>query len=154
MIYDYTKPVFLEKSLHKASSFLNFETIRALANSHKFDLHTSMHNANRKRLQEPRLVQLFDRYATYNGSNPYQAPGILNLIPALEHVDGAYFPEGGMFSITKALVRLAEDLGVTFHFRQPVDEIKYKNGLVTGVMVDKEEIDADIVVSNMDALLA
>jgi hypothetical protein len=31
-----------------------------------------LHQANLKDLKHPKLVQLFDRYATYNGSNPYK----------------------------------------------------------------------------------
>jgi phytoene desaturase len=153
MIYDITRPVFLEKSLHKISSYLNYETLKALANGYRFDLMKTMHQANVQQLKEPRLVQLFDRYATYNGSNPYKAPGILNLIPALEHVDGAYFPKGGMFSITKALVELAQSLGVTFHYNMPVEEIIHKNGKVSGVRIGEENRDADLVVSNMDTYL-
>jgi phytoene desaturase len=153
MMYDFTKPIFLEKSLHKVSSYLNYDTIRALTNAYKFDLLQTMNEANEKRLREPRLVQLFNRYATYNGSNPYQAPGILNLIPALEHVDGAFFPYGGMISISRSLADLATSLGVQFNFNKAVDEIVYKNDKVTGVMCGDELHEADLVVSNMDTYL-
>lgn len=153
LIYDTTKPVFLERSLHKISSFLNYDTIKAISKIHQFDLMDSMHQANVKRIKEPHLVQLFDRYATYNGSNPYQAPGILNLIPSLEHIDGSYFPKGGMYSITKALANLAEKIGVRFHFNQQVDEIYLKNSRAVGVRIGKKTHSADIIVSNMDVYL-
>ncbi len=52
-----------------------------------------MHQANQADLKNPKLVQLFDRYATYNGSDPYRAPGILNIIPHLEHGIGTYLPK-------------------------------------------------------------
>jgi phytoene desaturase len=153
MMLDLTRPVFLEKSLHKVSSYLNYDTVRALSNAYKFDLMQTMNGANEKRLQEPRLVQLFNRYATYNGSNPYQAPGILNLIPALEHVDGAYFPEGGMISISKSLADLAESMGVQFQYNSPVDEIVYEGNGVNAVRCGQVLHEADIFVSNMDAFL-
>jgi hypothetical protein len=38
-----------------------------------------LHQANLKDLKHPKLVQLFDRYATYNGSNPYKTPGLWGL---------------------------------------------------------------------------
>lgn len=153
LIFEATKPVFLEKSLHKFSSFLNADTLRALSKAHQFDLFETMHDATTKRVVEPRLVQLFDRYATYNGSNPYKAPGILNLIPALEHLDGSYFPEGGMYSITRALVTLAEELGVKFHFNSKVDEILHKNSFAYGIRSLLKTYEADIIVSNMDVYL-
>ena len=151
LIYDLTKPVFLEKSLHKASTYLNYKTVKALSNAHEYDVLESMHDANKKRIKEPRLVQLFDRYATYNGSNPYKAPGILNLIPSLEHIDGTYFPVGGMYAITKSLVNLAETLGVKFFYNSKVDRIIHHNKTVTGITVNEKDIFSDLVVSNMDA---
>ena len=71
-----------------------------------------MNRSNKKAVQHPKLVQLFNRYATYNGSNPYKAPGILNIIPHLEFNKGAYFPHGGMHSITLSVTVLAKRLGV------------------------------------------
>ena len=49
-----------------------------------------MHKANSKALNNEKMTQLFDRYATYNGSNPYVAPSILNIIPHLEFNKGAF----------------------------------------------------------------
>lgn len=153
LIYDVTKPVFLDKSLHKISSYLNYDTIKALSKTHQFDLLDTMHSANKKRVKDPRLVQLFDRYATYNGSNPYKAPGILNLISTLEHVDGTYFPEGGMYSITKSLAELALGLGVKILYNTKAEKILYHNGNATAVQADGKTLEADIIVSNMDAYL-
>jgi len=153
LIYDYTKPIFLEKSLHKFKNFVSYDTVRALSKAHEFDLLESMHDANKRRIQEPHLVQLFDRYATYNGSNPYKAPGILNLIPTLEHVEGSFFPTGGMYQITSSLVNLAKKLGVNFYFGRKVDEIILKKSRATGIRIGTDHIEADVIVSNMDVFL-
>lgn len=153
MIFDATKPVFLEKSLHKTKSFLTYDTIKAMSKVYHYDLFDSMHSANTKRVKEPHLVQFLDRYATYNGSNPYKAPGILNLIPTLEHLEGSYFPKGGMYSIAKSLEELAKHMGVNFHYNSPVDQILLKGGLAKGIRVNNTNVPADIVVSNMDVYL-
>jgi phytoene dehydrogenase-like protein len=63
------------------------------------------------------VVQLFDRYATYSGSSPYKAPGMLTLIPHLECNKGVFYPEGGMMAINKALYNLALKKGVAFSVR-------------------------------------
>ncbi len=145
-----TSPIFLESSLHKLSTYLNGKALKALVRLPGYDLNKSMHDANVKRLGNPKLVQLFDRFATYNGSNPYQAPGILNIIPSLEHLDGAYFPHGGMYNITKSLVELAERKGVKFHYDSPVEQIRAERGSATGIVVGNDIIEADVVISNMD----
>jgi phytoene desaturase len=110
-----------------------------------------MNAANTSAFSDTKTIQLFNRYATYNGSNPYKAPATLNVIPHLEFHFGAYFPTEGMYSITKALVRLAEDCGVQFVYDSVVAEINLKSGKVTGVTVNGAFEPADFVVSNMDA---
>jgi phytoene desaturase len=109
-----------------------------------------MHKANEKALNHPKLVQIFDRYATYNGSNPYLAPGILNIIPHLEQEIGTFFPTKGMHSITTSLVTLAEELGVIFHLNQKVDEILVENKSVKGIRIGTEQIFSEIVLCNSD----
>jgi phytoene desaturase len=118
----------------------------------QLDLNLSLHEANKRDLTHPKLVQLFDRFATYNGSNPYKTPGIMGIIPHYEHNIGTFFPTDGMNSITTSLVKLAEDLGVTFHYQSPIDEIVTdpSGTKVVGVICNNQIIEADVVFSNMD----
>jgi hypothetical protein len=37
-----------------------------------------MNEVNEKAFSDSKTIRLFNRYATYNGSNPFKAPGILN----------------------------------------------------------------------------
>jgi phytoene desaturase len=148
--YNLTKGIFLERSLHKIRSYFQKDVLKAMLNVGSLDLGKTMHEANQKALSEPKLVQLFDRFATYNGSNPYRAPGVLNLIPHLEHGIGACFPMGGMVEITNSLVRLAKELGVQFAYGKRVERIVVEGGRATGVMVQGNKRDAALIVSNMD----
>jgi phytoene desaturase len=148
--YKLTESIFLKKSLHKAYTYFTSDVIKAIAKITSLDLNKSMHEANTNDLQHPKLIQLFNRFATYNGSSPYKAPGVLNMIPHLEHGLGTYFPQGGMHSITKALFQLAENLGVVFHFNKRVSQIIVEKKRVKGVLVENELVEAAIVLSNMD----
>ncbi|OOQ58863.1 1-hydroxycarotenoid 3,4-desaturase CrtD [Mucilaginibacter pedocola] len=149
-IYTITNHVFLERSLHRLQTYLRWDTLRSVFKLPKIDAMRSMHKANSTFFKDERVVQFFDRYATYNGSNPYQAPATLNVIPHLEHHFGAYFPEGGMHAITQALVKLAEELGVKFRYNTRVNEVVVINGIAKGVRANGEHITGDLVVSNMD----
>lgn len=149
-IYHITNHVFLEQSLHRLKTYLNWNTLKSVLRLPQIDAMQTMHKANAKQFDNPKLTQFFDRYATYNGSNPYRAPATLNVIPHLEQQFGAYFPEGGMYSITLSLVKLAEDLGVKFHYQQPVQQIVVAGKKATGIKVNDVYIKGDIVVSNMD----
>ena len=148
--YDLTAPLFLQRSLHKWSSYLSVKTIVALLNMHRLDVFNTLNGVNKTHISHPKLVQLFNRYATYNGSSPYLTPGIMSMIPHLEMFFGTYFPNGGMHRIVMSLYELALEEGVTFHFNSPVEEILVKGGRASGVRVNTENIPADVVVSNMD----
>lgn len=149
-LYDITHHVFLEKSLHKLKTFLNMDTIKSIFQLHKLDAFRSMNKANEARFKDPRVVQLFNRYATYNGSDPFQAPATLNIIPHLEFNIGAYFPKGGMYAITRALHSLGKELGVSYHFGESVEKILVEDKQVKGIQVNGEQLQADVVVSNAD----
>ena len=114
------------------------------------DLFTSMNAVNRRHLKHPKLVQLFNRFATYNGSNPYKAPGLLSIIPHFEHHIGAFFPRGGMYNITKSIHELAERKGVTFHFNTPVREIIVEEGRAVALQLDEGIATFGRIISNMD----
>jgi phytoene desaturase len=149
-IYNITNHVFLEKSLHRLKTFLSWFTIKSIFRIKQIDSMRTMHIANQSFFNDERMVQFYDRYATYNGSNPYSAPATLNVIPHIEQHFGAYFPKGGMYSITTSLVSLAESLGVKFNYNSRVDEIVLERQTATGIRVKDGLIEADIVISNMD----
>jgi len=147
-----TRSLFLEQSLHKLKTFLSLDTLKAIVHLNTYQLHTTLHQANRSHFKNPKLVQLFDRYATYNGSSPYETSGMMTLIQHLEQHYGTYIPEGGMHQITLSLFALAKRLGVQFHFDTRADEILTKNNQVEGVKAGEKFYPADQVVSNMDVV--
>lgn len=148
--YDVTTPLFIEKSLHQAKNFLRIETLKGIANLPNLNLFKSMAQENQKLLKHPHLVQYFNRFATYNGSNPYEAPALLNMIPHLEHTIGTYFPKNGMHQITQTLYQTAKDVGVTFLLNEKVNEIVVENKKAIGVSTAKGFYPANKVISNMD----
>ncbi len=148
--YNNIGTVFLDHSLHKLNTFFNKRIFKALRNLRFSFLLKSLYQYNRNQFKSDEVVQLFNRYATYNGSNPYQAPAMLSMIPHLEMNQGTFYPTGGMISITNALVALAKKKGVQFYFNSPVDEIILQNKKAIGIKVNDEIIQADVVISNCD----
>jgi phytoene desaturase len=149
-IYRKTHKSFLEQSLHKVGSYWSkdiLETVLAIPN---LGLFKTMNALNEKELNHPKLVQIFNRYATYNGSNPYQAPAILHVIPHLEHGFGTYFPTKGMHDIPMSLLRLASDLGVKIKLNSSVEEIVVEDKVVKGIKTTTEFHEAEVVFCNAD----
>ena len=58
------------------------------------------------------LRQLFDRYATYNGSSPYLVAAVYSIIPYVEMAQGGWYPRGGVYMLARALEQVAGELGV------------------------------------------
>lgn len=149
-LYNSTRRLFLENSLHKLSTYLNFKSFIAICKIPFLDLFTSMSKRNKKRFNDTKTEQIFNRYATYNGSDPFKAPAILNLIPHLEINQGAYFPEKGMRSISNLLERLCREMGVQIHTNRSVESISHENQKVNGVHTKNVFYESDIVICNQD----
>jgi len=149
-MYELTRDVFIFSSFARFSTFVSAKFLKAMLQAWRLDSLTTMHRSNSRRFNSPHLVQLFDRYATYNGSNPYKAPGTLNMISHLEHNLGAYFPEKGMRAIAQEIYALAERQGVKFHFNTPVRQVELEHNSVRGIHTDQGFSSADIVISDID----
>ncbi len=109
-----------------------------------------MWNALGEHFKDPRLQQLFGRYATYCGSSPYRAPATLMLIAHLE-ARGVWLIDGGIHALAKALGTLAEGQGARLRTGASVAEVLTANGRTSGVrLAHGEVIPADIVICNGD----
>ena len=148
--YDSTSPLFLNKSLHKIKTYLSKEALKAVLSSYKYDIFKSLHQVNQEQLKEPHLVQLFDRFATYIGSDPFQVSGMMSLIQHLEKHFGTYVPLKGMISITESLFHLSKRQGVEFIFNSKVDRIIVEKNNSKGIKSNGKFHQSDIVISNMD----
>jgi phytoene desaturase len=142
--------MFLDHSLHNVSTWLNHRILPAISATRSSYLLKSMHGYNRSAFRHARTVQIMDRFATYNGSDPYKAPAMLTMIPHLEQNEGTFYPRGGMISITNALFRLAVKKGVQFRLGAIVQKIMKDRNKACGVITTAGEHRADVVVSNMD----
>jgi phytoene desaturase len=149
-IYELTSGIFLFSDLYSPKTYANLKAFKTLFKIGKIDSFRTMDNANRSFFKDERIVQLFNRYATYNGSDPYQCPATLNIISNVEYSIGGYYINGGMIKLTDALHKLAEKKGVKFHFNSPVEEIVTAGSNVNGLMVNGEFKASDIVISNAD----
>lgn len=117
----------------------------------KIDPFSSYWSALQRYFRDPRLVQLFARYATYCGSSPFKAPATLMLIAAVEKA-GVWAPRDGMAGLARAVARLAERNGAVFRYHEEAAEILTGNSQVAGVrLAGGARLVADAVIVNADA---
>jgi 1-hydroxycarotenoid 3,4-desaturase len=110
----------------------------------------TMWSALGQHFRDPRLRQLFGRYATYCGSSPYAAPATLMLVAHVEQ-DGVWLVKGGMHQLAQTFARIAERQGARLRYQAEVQQIELERGRVRAVRLsDGERIPADAVVINGD----
>ncbi|MBD3226291.1 MAG: phytoene desaturase [Caldithrix sp.] len=153
-IYEITADTFLYSAIHEPGQLLNRHNLFKLLQVGQIDpLHT-VDQGVRRFFKDKRIVQLFNRYATYNGSDPFKAPATLNIIPFVEFVLGSYYIKGGMYQLVQQLHYLAEQSGVKIYTETSVDKILHKDGAVEGVLVNGTSEHSDVVLCNADIVVA
>lgn len=148
--YEISERTFLAKSLNELPELLRPQYLKdllAISSTQTLDKH------NAKFFRSPKFRQLFNRFATYNGSSPFRVPATFALIPYVEFGLGAWFARGGIYQIPKALAQLAEELNVKFRFNAEAEKILIERKKAHGVRLKNGKVlAADFVISNADAI--
>ena len=147
-LYNKTSSSFLNNPLYDLSDLKQLNLIDFFG----IDAFTTVASRVDSSFRSPYLRQFFKRFTTYNGSSPFQAPATLNVIPHVEINMGGYYVKGGLYSIAKALGKLAREFNVEFQFKKEVQKINCTGKRVKAVtLTDGSELKTDIIVSNSDA---
>ncbi|MDE0326030.1 MAG: phytoene desaturase family protein [Candidatus Poribacteria bacterium] len=153
-IHDLTAEIFMSTPIHEFGKLMRLRYFRTLFRLHQIDPFRTVHQSVSRFFSDPRLVQLFDRYATYNGSDPFQAPATLNIIPYIEYGLGGYYIKGGIYRLIDALEAVACKLGVQIRTSTRVEKICHDGKRVSGVQVNGEKLETDYVLCGADAVVA
>lgn len=115
----------------------------------KMDSLRSLSQSLARQFSEPKLVQLFGRYATYVGGRPEASPALLGLIWHAE-AQGVWHVKGGMHKLASAIAARAQDLGVAFHFNAHVIDIDLEGDRPCAVQTAEGRVSVDAVLYNGD----
>jgi 1-hydroxycarotenoid 3,4-desaturase len=149
-IYETVEAPFLRSQRPGLTDALRQATAQGPGVLGRIDALRTMWKAIESTFGDPRLRQLFGRYATYCGSSPFEAPATLNLIAHVEQL-GVHSVMGGMRALAEALTTLAEELGVTFRFDAQVIRIVVGGGRARRVVLaDGDAVAGDAIVFNGD----
>lgn len=151
-IHELTAEIFLHTPIHEWRKVMKKKFLPALFNLHQIDPLRNMHNGVRRFFSDPRIIQLFDRFATYNGSSPFLAPATLNIIPYVEHGLGGYYIRGGMYRLAEALTQLAKEMGIKILTNTEVTQIIVRGNRVKGLVVGDKFINCSQIICNGDVV--
>jgi 1-hydroxycarotenoid 3,4-desaturase len=111
--------------------------------------HRSLASILQATFSEPKLAQLFARYATYVGGTPGQVPALLSLIWDAE-ARGVWAVRGGMHALARAVADLAAKKGAVFRYETEARRIVQQHGRAVAVETSAGRLPADAVLFNGD----
>lgn len=154
-LWEVSGPAFLFNRMELATLF-KINPIKGLAGLGALRKET-LGESLKRYFKDPHLIQLFSRYATYNGSDPSRTPATFNVISYVEMAFGSWHVAGGIYVMIEALVQVAEELGVEISKCTEVAKVRFsQNGRkATGVELQSGKvIESDKVLLNVDAVTA
>ena len=148
-LFEVSRHAFFDRSPWTRADMGVLRALRHLPVRHGWG---NYHQTVAAHFRSPILQQLFDRYPTYVGSSPYDAPATLAVIPYIEHAFGGWYVRGGLYGIVQGLLALAELLGIALLPSTAVTRIDHAGGRVEAVVTaGGRRIAADSIVVNADA---
>jgi phytoene desaturase len=104
----------------------------------------------RRFFKDPRVRLAFSFQSKYLGMSPFRCPSLFTILSFLEYEHGVYHPIGGCAELSRAMARVATDLGVKIHLNEEVRGLNFSGKRVTGLRTDSGDHPADSMVINAD----
>jgi phytoene desaturase len=147
----YKYRVGMQKLVYKPGlSFTEFIDWQAIKGIFHLDVFTSIKKHISNYFNHPRLRQVMEFPVLFLGALPEETPALYSLMNYADIQGGTWHPQGGMYTVVKAMHQLALEQGVSFLFDEEVKEIKIEGGKATGVVTGKQTYAADAVISAAD----
>jgi phytoene desaturase len=147
----YKYEVGINKLVYKPGlSLLEFADKELISGIFKLDVFSSISVHVRKLTSNPRLIQLLEFPVLFLGALPENTPALYSLMNYADMALGTWFPMGGMHEIVKAMQAVAEEQGVDFKFKIPVEKLEVQNGKIVSVKTAEGNLSADVIVSSAD----
>ncbi len=145
--YEVGMQQFVTKPCH---SWLEFASPKIAKSAFQLDLLTNFRSYVSRYFKNPKLKALMEFPVIFLGASPQKIPALYSLMNYGGYALGTHYPEGGFYSLVKAMKSIAEKQGAQFFFNKNVEEIKANSNRVTAIQVDGEVLEYDAVVASSD----
>ncbi|WP_420317752.1 phytoene desaturase family protein [Ekhidna sp.] len=147
----YKYDVGVKKLVYKPSrTLLEFVDPKLLLGLLKMDVFTSISKHVRKHFKDERLIQLMEFPILFLGATAENTPALYSLMNYADLSLGTWYPKGGMNSVVKGMVQLAEELGVEIKLGEEVESFSFHDKKVQSVNTQSSSFDCDVVVAGAD----
>ena len=149
-IYETLEGPFIRSQRPNPVKLATSNGLTGLASMARINPFETMWKGLGRHFRDPRLRQLFGRYATYCGSSPFLAPATLMLVAHVEQA-GVWTVKGGMHELALAMAALARRKGVDIRYGQHVTGIETQGGKISAVRTAQEHFPCAAAIVNADA---
>jgi phytoene desaturase len=147
----YKYEVGINKLVYKpgrsVTEFLDWPTLSGIL---KLQVFTSISRHIARYFKHPKLRQLMEFPVLFLGALPKDTPALFSLMNYADIKGGTWYPQGGMYAVVNAMYKLALELGVQFHFQEPVTALNVQGGKINTVITTKETYKTNAVISSAD----
>jgi phytoene desaturase len=148
---EYKYRIGIQKLVFKPGrSFFEFLDWDVVTGVLRLDVFTSMKKHISRYFRHPRIRQMMEFPVLFLGALPENTPALYSLMNYADIVGGTWYPNGGMYSVVKAMHCLGVELGVEFNFNEEVKDIVVKDERVESLSTARAMYDADVVIGAAD----
>lgn len=138
---------YINKPSHSISEFIDLKILTSFL---KLSLFSSIRSEIKEVTNNPKIRQILEFPILFLGATPDDTPALYSM---MNHVDtnlGTWYPMGGMGEMIKAMVKVAEEQGVKFHFNSAIEKVNIDNKKITSIQSKFKSFEVDSVVCGMD----
>lgn len=147
----YKYEVGINDLVYKPSlSLLEFADLRLLKGLLKMDVLSNMRKHVKSVVSHPFLQELMEFPVLFLGALPENTPALYSLMNHADFTLGTWYPQGGMFNIIEAFVKVVQKQGVQLCLNQEVIKIISENGIAKGVQTHNDYFEADVIIGAAD----
>jgi phytoene desaturase len=149
--YDFYKTAHKKLIGRNFYNLFEFATLKNVAMLIKLKTYLTHQKYVQRFFKNPHLQMAYTFQNIYVGQSPFDAPAFFSMIPAIELIEGSYFPKGGIYSVVEKLRSEAEKSGVKFYYDTEVSDIHINRNKAESVkLADGEVVSADVIIANAD----
>lgn len=146
--YSIARKNLIGRNFYNIFEFATFKNMMMLL---KLKTYLTHQKYIRRFFKDPHLQMAYTFQNIYVGQSPFDAPAFFSMLPAIELIEGSFFPEGGIYRIVDTLKSEAIRNGVKFHFDKEVSKIQVnRSGADSVLLADGEVVRADLLIANAD----
>jgi phytoene desaturase len=131
-------------------SLLEFADLKLLKGLLKMDVLGNMRTHIHSLFKHPFLRELLEFPVLFLGALPQNTPALYSLMNYADMQLGTWYPQGGMFNIIEAFLKIAQEQGVEINLNQEVYKLQSENGVVSRVVTKDKIYETDIVIGAGD----